>query len=52
MNCKKVWSDQFLVKNLNRTFCEKEYKQHRKELLVDRELSKLQKLIFAEQTKN
>ena len=52
MNCKKVWSDQFLVKNLNRTFCEKEYKQHRKELLVDRELSKLpETMIFAEQTK-
>jgi hypothetical protein len=52
MNCKKIWSDQFLVKNLNRTFCEKEYKQHRKELLVDRELSKLpETMIFAEQTK-
>jgi hypothetical protein len=52
MNCKKVWSDQFLVKNLNRTFCEKEYRQHRKELLVDRELSKLpETMIFAEQTK-
>lgn len=52
MNCKKVWSDQFLVKNLNRTFCEKDYKQHRKELLVERELSKLpETMIFAEQTK-
>ena len=52
MNCKKIWSDQFLVKNLNRTFCEKEYKQHRKDLLVDREISKLpETMIFAEQSK-
>lgn len=52
MNCKKIWSDQFLVKNLNRTFCEKEYRQHRKDLLVDREISKLpETMIFAEQTK-
>lgn len=52
MNCKKTWTEQFLVKNLNRTFCEKEYKQHRKELLVERELSKLpETMIFAEQSK-
>lgn len=41
MNCKKAWSDQFLVRNLNRVFCEKDYKKHRKELLLERELSKL-----------
>lgn len=52
MNCKKNWSEQFLVTNLNRTFCEKEYKQHRKELLVERELSKLpETMVFAEQSK-
>ena len=27
--------------NLNRTFCTKEYKSHRKQLLIDREMSKL-----------
>jgi hypothetical protein len=41
MNCKKSWNEQFLVTNLNRAFCEKEYKTHRKELLVEREMSKL-----------
>ena len=41
MNCKKSWNEKFLVENLNRSFCEKEYKTHRKDLLVDREISKL-----------
>jgi hypothetical protein len=41
MNCKKPWAEKFLVENLNRAFCEKEYKAHRKNLLVEREISKL-----------
>ena len=41
MKCKKPWTEKFLVENLNRSFCEKEYKTHRKTLLMDRELSKL-----------
>ena len=41
MNCKKPWNEKFLVANLNRAFCDKEYKTHRKDLLVDREISKL-----------
>lgn len=41
MSCKKTWPDNFLVNNLNKTFCEKEYKNHRKNLLTDREISKL-----------
>jgi hypothetical protein len=41
MNCKKSWNEKFIVENLNRTFCDKEYKSHRKDLLVDREISKL-----------
>ena len=49
MNCKKLWSEQFLVTNLNRNFCEKEYKEHRKNLLLEREISKLpETMIFAE----
>jgi len=49
MNCKKAWSDQFLVSNLNRVFCEKDYKKHRKELLLERELSKLpETMVLAE----
>ena len=52
MNCKKTWSEEFLVKNLNKVFCEKEYKQHRKNLLLDREMSKMpETMAFAEQQK-
>ena len=41
MKCKKVWDQEFLVNNLNRSFCDKEYKHHRKNLLTEREISKL-----------
>lgn len=41
MNCKKEWNDKFVSSNLNKTFIEKEYKKHRKELLVEREISRL-----------
>uniref|UniRef100_A0A6C0AXF3 RING-type domain-containing protein n=1 Tax=viral metagenome TaxID=1070528 RepID=A0A6C0AXF3_9ZZZZ len=41
MKCKKPWNDKFLVTNLNRAFCDKEYKSHRKKMLVDKEISKL-----------
>ena len=52
MHCKKTWSEEFIVKNLNKTFCQKEYKEHRKQLLLERELSKLpETMIFAEQSK-
>ena len=52
MNCKKTWSEEFLVKNLNKVFCEKEYKNHRKNLLLDREMSKMpETMVFAEQEK-
>ena len=60
MNCKKGWDQQFIINNLNKSFCDKEYKNHRKRLLVDREISKLpetmdaadkQKKIIVEQQK-
>jgi hypothetical protein len=41
MNCKKGWDEKFLVEKLNRSFCNNEYKVYRKELLIDREMSKL-----------
>jgi hypothetical protein len=41
MNCKKTWDQDFLIENLNRTFYDKDYKKHRKDLLVEREISKL-----------
>ena len=45
MKCKKGWEEKFIVANLNRTFCNKEYKSHRKTLLIDREISRLPETI-------
>lgn len=47
MNCKKPFNDEFLVDNLNKTFCNTEYKKHRKEFLLEREISKLPESIEA-----
>ena len=41
MNCKKQWNENFVIQSLNRSFIDNDYKKHRKELLVDREISKL-----------
>ena len=49
MNCKKTWDDDFLIKNLNKSFYEKDYKNHRKELLMERELSKLPETMIVAQ---
>ena len=52
MNCKKSLEDKFLVDNLNRSFCDKEYKEHRRTLLMERELSKLpETMVVAERYK-
>ena len=41
LNCKKAWPDDFVISTLNRSFFDKEYKEHRKKLLLERELSRL-----------
>ena len=41
MSCKKAWPTNFLVLNLNRSFVEKEYAEHKKKRLLEREVSKL-----------
>lgn len=41
MSCKKAWPTNFLVMNLNRSFVDKEYAEHKKKLLLEREVSKL-----------
>jgi len=52
MKCKKPWEQKFIITNLNRAFCDKEYKTHRKNLLVEREISKLPETMhLAEQQK-
>jgi hypothetical protein len=41
MNCKKAWSQKFMVLNLNRSFVTTEYKKHRSSKLLELEISKL-----------
>ena len=41
MNCKKAWSQNFIVMYLNRSFITKDYTTHRSNLLLEREISKL-----------
>ena len=41
MNCKKVWSQKFLVEQLNKSYISKDYKDHKKQFLLEREISKL-----------
>ena len=41
MNCRKTWDQDFIVLNLNRSFYENTYKIHRKNLLFEREQSKI-----------
>jgi hypothetical protein len=45
MNCKNQWSSKFLVENLNRSYIDNDYKKHRKQLLVDREISRTPELM-------
>ncbi len=53
MMCHKRWSDKFLVKNLNASFMNKEYKDHRKELMTQQQISRLpDTMAAAEQYKN
>lgn len=52
MNCKKAWSQNFLITKINRSFISNDYKVHRKSLLADREISKLpETMIAAEKVK-
>ena len=41
MNCHKPFEQEFMVLNLNRTWVMKDYRDHRKKLLFEREYSKL-----------
>ena len=41
MNCHKPFDQEFLVLSLNRTWVMKDYKEHRKKLLFEREYAKL-----------
>jgi hypothetical protein len=50
MNCNKGWSDKFLAKQLNASFLRTEYSMHRKELLVQQQISRLPETMAAAET--
>ena len=41
MNCKAPWNDRFMVAKLNASFVNKQYRDHRKTLLLERQVSML-----------
>lgn len=41
MSCKNMWSQDFIVMNLNRSFILSDYKNHRSGLLLEQEMSKM-----------
>ena len=41
MNCKSAWNDRFMVANLNASYVNNDYKKHRKQLLLERQISML-----------
>ena len=47
MNCKKAWSQKFVLDSINRTFYDTDYKKHRQHLLLDTELSKMPETMAA-----
>jgi hypothetical protein len=47
MNCKKPFDDEFMFKNLNKSYCKTEYKEHRRKILFDVEVSKIPETIPA-----
>jgi hypothetical protein len=52
MQCKKAWSQKFLVDNLNKSYISKEYKEHKKQFLLDSEISKLPESMDAAENYN
>lgn len=47
MQCNKAWSDKFIAKNLGSTFLRSEYSIHRKELLVQQQISRMPETMAA-----
>ena len=45
MNCKKPFNDEFMFKHLNKSYCKTEFKDHRKKILFDLEVSKIPETI-------
>ena len=52
MNCNVAWNRNYMVMNLNRSYMEKEYRQHRRNVLVDAEMARMPDTVrFAEEVK-
>lgn len=49
MNCRKAFNQKFVVESLNRSFFDGDYKKHRKQLLLDNELSRMADTMVAAQ---
>ena len=47
MNCFNAWDDEFTINSINKTFYQKKYKNYRKKLLLDIEISKLPDTMIA-----
>lgn len=47
MDCQVQWNQRFIVKNLNHSFIDNEYKKHHKALLLERQMSMLPETIPA-----
>ena len=41
MSCRNAWSQNYLVMKLNRSFVNKEFKEHRKNILLEQQLSRM-----------
>ena len=41
MNCKRAYTQNFMVTHLNRSFTDNDFKKHRRQLLLDHELSRM-----------
>ena len=51
MNCNMAWDRNYIVMNLNRSYVDKEYKEHRLKILTDMEMAKMPETIQHAETK-
>lgn len=47
MSCKRVWTKNFMVMNLNRSFVDQPYTKHYTDMLIEREISRLPETMVA-----
>jgi len=51
MQCNKAWSDKFIAKNLGSSFLRSEYSTHRKELLLQQQISRMPETMAAAESR-